>query len=136
MKQSPSWEANRFAASQEIPGILWNPKVHYRIQKHPPTVSNLSQLTPVHTPHPHSRNINLNIILPSTPGSTQLSLSLKFPHQNLIYEQKTNLPLRSIMWLDIQMQSWCSRGLQGGGGGITTRSGRLIPTIQWIEVIK
>jgi len=27
MKQSPSWEANRFSASQEIPRILWNPKV-------------------------------------------------------------------------------------------------------------
>jgi len=26
MEQSPSWEANRFSASQEIPRILWNPK--------------------------------------------------------------------------------------------------------------
>jgi len=28
MEQSPSWEANRFAASHEIPRISWNPKVH------------------------------------------------------------------------------------------------------------
>jgi hypothetical protein len=27
-EKSPSWEANRFSASQEIPRILLNPKVH------------------------------------------------------------------------------------------------------------
>jgi len=36
MVQSPSWEANWFAASQEIPCISWNPKVHYRTHKRPP----------------------------------------------------------------------------------------------------
>ena len=38
MMQSPSWEANWFAASQEIPRISRNPKVHYRIHKRPPPV--------------------------------------------------------------------------------------------------
>jgi hypothetical protein len=33
MEQSTSWEANRFAASEEIPRILWNTKTHCRIHK-------------------------------------------------------------------------------------------------------
>jgi hypothetical protein len=48
MEQSPSWEANRYVASQEIPRILLNPKVHYRIYNCPTPVSILSQPNPVH----------------------------------------------------------------------------------------
>ena len=48
MVQSPSWEANWFAASQEIPRISWNPKVHYRTHKRPSPVPILGQPNPVH----------------------------------------------------------------------------------------
>jgi len=38
MVQSPSWETNWFAASQEIPRISRNPKFQYRTHKRPPPV--------------------------------------------------------------------------------------------------
>ena len=85
MVQSPSWEANWSAASQEIPHILWNPKVHYRTHKRPPPVPILGQPNAVHIPTSLLLEIHLNIIHPSTPSSPQWSLFLRFPHQDPIH---------------------------------------------------
>ena len=90
MVQSPSWEANWFAASQEIPPILRNPKFHYRTHKRPPPVSILGQPNPVHIPTSHLLEIRPNIIHTSMPRSPQWSLSLRFPHQDPLHPPLLN----------------------------------------------
>jgi len=60
MVQSPAWEANWFAASQEIPRISRNPKVHYRTHKRPPPVPILGQPNAVHISTSHLLEIHPN----------------------------------------------------------------------------
>ena len=116
MEQSPSWEAGRFSASQEIPRILWIPKVHYHIPTCPPTVSILSQLRSVRAPHPTSwryifiLSSHLYLVLPSgsflqvSPPTVSIRLSSphtrymprpfhysRFNHPNNIREQYRSL---------------------------------------------
>ena len=59
----------------------------------PPTVPILTQLDPVLTSTSQLLKIYLNIILPSTPGSPKWSLSLRFPHQTLVYTSPS--PIRT-----------------------------------------
>ena len=64
-EQSPSWEANRSSAGQEIPCILLNLKFHYPNYKSSPLVSVLSQINPAYDPS-HFLKVCFNIIFPST----------------------------------------------------------------------
>ena len=104
MVQSPSWEANWFAVSQEIPRISWNPKVHYRTHKRPPPVSIVGQPNPVHIPTSHLLEIHPNIIHPSTPRRPKWSLSLRFPHQDPIHPPL--LPHTILTYSMVQSPSW------------------------------
>jgi hypothetical protein len=59
---SSSWVAANFAAPQELPSVLWNPKVQYRAHKSPPLVPMLSHINPIHS-IPSSLSLSLRSIL-------------------------------------------------------------------------
>ena len=85
IQHSPALEAKRFSASQEISRTLRYQKVHCCMHTYPSPVPILGQLGPVHAHTSHVPKIHLNIIL-STPGSSKLPLSLRFPNENPVYD--------------------------------------------------
>jgi len=78
-------EVNTHSASQEIPRLLWNPKVHYCVHKSPPLDTVLSQMHSVHTLSPYFPEIHSNFIFSSTPRSLKLSLPFRFADHNFTY---------------------------------------------------
>jgi hypothetical protein len=84
MKQSIPWEAYSRLASQEITLLLYDLTVRYSVQKSPPLVPVLSQMSQIHILPPSSLTIHLNTTLPSTPWFPKLSLSFTLSNQGLV----------------------------------------------------
>jgi len=53
LEQRPSWKANSPSASQDIPCLLWNPKVTYHVYVRPKLHPILGQINPVQTLTPY-----------------------------------------------------------------------------------
>ena len=85
-----SFLKSQLLLSQEIPCVVWNPEVHYRVYKSLLCFPILSQISPVHNLPLYFLKVYFNIILPSTTRCSKWSLSLslclsvclRFSHQN------------------------------------------------------
>jgi len=71
---SPYWEANSRSTSQNIPRLLWNPKVHYRVHSSLQLVPILIQRQQVHTFPPCTPKTQMFAFLISAMRATSLSL--------------------------------------------------------------
>ena len=91
MERSPSWEANRSSASQEITNIVRHPKVLHRIHKRPPSVPIPSRFNSVNAYSFHFLNI---LILSSYLRVSDL-FPLGLPTKN-VYASLLYPPLRAL----------------------------------------
>jgi len=84
VEYSPSCEGCSISASQEIPFLLWNSKVHYRVYNSKPLFPIQSYLNLHQSLAPYLFKIHFNTV-PSTPRSSKWPLPLRFARQHSLY---------------------------------------------------
>ena len=104
MEHSPSWEANTFSTSQEIPQIWWNPEGALPHLQVPTTCSYLEPDQTNPYPPSHFLKIHLNFIPTSTLGSSKRSPSLsKTLYTPLLSPMCATCPVQLILDLITQI---------------------------------
>ena len=94
VKHSPFWEVNTFSATQEIPLILWNPKVHCRIHNSSQVLSTLS--------HTNLVGIFVSYLLKIKFLSSHLRLGLPHGHFPVFVSLPSHIrPTFSVHLLDL-----------------------------------
>jgi hypothetical protein len=91
----PFLRSHHCAATQDLPSILWNLKVHHSVHKSPPLVPTLSQIDPVHTNPSSLRSVlilstHLCLGLPS-------GLLLAFPPISYMHSSSPSFVLHALL---------------------------------------